>query len=255
MPGPEYYKGKGSDVVLDDAFDVTSENGLQNKVISQALAGGANYAQPSASLTNVSQVVEVGTVLPSVNLNVGFNQNDAGAATGYRIEQDGQVIANSAAHTVTDLEIPLGSIQFRGFVDHEAGPVKENDLGIEDTAGQIQAGTVQTPVRTITGKLKIFFASAASIPSNSAEVRNLANNVYADQNTISFLASAVNNILVYHESKNLQSVTTANNETLTGNFTTQTISVADAKGILRNYKISYQTSALPLNVVLTATFS
>ncbi|WP_304139813.1 hypothetical protein [Mesonia mobilis] len=255
MPGPEYYKGKGSDVVLDDAFDVTSENGLQNKVISEALAGGANYAQPSASLTNVSQVVEVGTVLPSVNLNVGFNQNDAGAATAYRIEQDGQVIANSAAHTVINLEAILGNIQFRGFVDHAAGPVKENDLGIEDTAGQIQAGTVQTPVRTITGKLKIFFASAASIPSNSAEVRSLANNVYADQNTISFLASAVNNILVVPESKTLQSVVTANNETLTGNFSMSTLTVADAKGVLRTYRLYQQTSALPLNVVLTATFS
>lgn len=174
MPGPVYNQKGGSNVEVDHAFDANSDNPVANSFLTDVLGGGGNYTQPSASIDVYSQYIEKGTLISDLDISLTFNKNDAGNATAYRIYKDNQVIANAQSiPDLADFSVINSPVSFKGEIDHEAGPIKNNDLGIPDAAGQIQAGTVQTPTRTYTPELNVFLGKTSSMPNDSASVRSL----------------------------------------------------------------------------------
>lgn len=258
MAGP--VRNNGSNIQVDSALSLTSINPVQNKVIAALHLEPAEYEAPTASITNVSQDVENGTTIEEINLQVNFNQNDAGAATGYEIIQvvnpgnNQTIIANSSTATIEDLVIPLGNVIIGGVVYHAQGPVKQNNLGEDDPTGQIQAGSIFSQTRIITGTQRSFFGSVASTPVNSAQARALTK-IKSSENSFIFLASEVNNSIVVPQGKNLVSVISSNNETLTNQFTSQAITVNDAGGNPQNYTVFNLETAQPLGVALQVTLS
>lgn len=253
MAGPIRSKG-GGNIDVDDALSLTSENPVQNKILAAIHLDPAVYLPPSATLNNVSQDVENGTTLAQINLQVDFTQRDAGAATAYQILKNGTVIANAASTSLSNEVIPLGNIMFRGLVDFAQGAVKQNNFGEDDPAGQIQAGQILTNVRTISGTQRSFFGSVASSPLNSAEARSLTK-IKSSSNSFSFYADQKNNAVIVPQGKNLSSVVSSNNETLTPQFTSQAITVNDAAGTPQNYTIYNLETAQPLEATLNVTLS
>ncbi|PZW41624.1 hypothetical protein LX95_01305 [Mesonia algae] len=252
MAGP--VRNNGSNIQVDSSLSLTSINPVQNKVIAALHLEPAEYEAPTASITNVSQDVENGTTIEEINLQVNFNQNDAGAATGYEIIQDENVIANAAGFTVDSLVVPLGNVEFKALVNYAQGPVKQNNLGEDDPTGQIQAGSIFSQTRIITGTQRSFFGSVASTPTNSAQARALTK-IKSSVNSFSFLASEVNNSIIVPQGTTLASVVSSNNETLTGQFTSQAITVNDAAGNPQNYTVFNLQTAQPLAATLNVTLS
>jgi hypothetical protein len=106
----------------------------------------------------------------------------------------------------------------------------------------------------VTAFNKIFYGNVANFPTTSAAVRALSNSLFSNQNNFTTpVVSTTKFTLAIPAYKDLISVITANNESLTLSFTRQTIE--NAGGALLLYKIYNYESVIPLNLKLNITVS
>lgn len=249
----------GGDITIDAAFDANSENPVQNKLISefrtQVLnsAEPPNYSSPSAMLNNVSGTYEVGEDV-TVNLSAGFNKNDAGDATGYRLTKDGQIIANAQTFVDEITNGQAGTLTYRSQVDYADGPIKQNSFGIDDDRGQIEEGTVTSSPRNVIFRNKIFYASTAA--SVLAENARTLSDRYENQDDFNLTADERFITVFVPDGKTLTTAKNEDtNESLLAGFASTSVQVADAAGTLRNYTKYEYSSAVPLNGNVNLKFS
>lgn len=141
----------------------------------------ASYTQPTVAFTKPkSQTVEVGTTI-NTQVALAFTKNDAGDLTNMVINRK---IGNQAQEqVVTGSTSPLtyqestsvvgdaatdATVVYSGSATYADGPVKNDNLGQPDAAGQIKAGTKNATSVTYTGKRKMFFGAFTN-PSQSLD--------------------------------------------------------------------------------------
>ena len=126
-----------------DSFDTdkTPEDILR-KMLENAIP--PKYIAPTLSLScSVPSIVEIGsTVIPI--LSSTFRQNDAGALISYKLYQDDVLqYSNSSITNFTDSAVKLLSpTTYRAEVAYDNGPIKQNNMGIDDPTDRIMAGNI-----------------------------------------------------------------------------------------------------------------
>ena len=233
-------------VTPDSELPVTS-SGIYSFVLDKLglLVAPPDYTSPSAGWSGSSQgntTVERGSDLSNMVFNITFNKQDAGEATGYRFRKNGTEISTDQNNTVSETNLIANAV-FQGSVDYEQGPIKENELGIEDDRGRIEAGSVNTPNRTITVRERVFYGAVAEVPTTSEAVRALSP-VFDNATNVDLATGTTHNIFVIAmpASKSLDSVVDTGGSlplTITSSYvlTDSAFTVKDAGGNDRTYKL------------------
>ena len=240
------------DVDSDEAIANSAVTTVVNQILS-VIAVAPTYSEPTASLSNITpNRREVGQTF-NLALSVGFTQNDAGSATEYRLLKDGVVEVTSATSistTLSNVVVALGSTEFRGEVDYTQGPIKVNNLGINDATGRINGGT-RSATRTLNGSLIQFFGSRVSAPTTSAQTRTLPLTSFDNVNILDLVTGTTNRffIVAIPATKTITEVLDIGN--LNVNITSEyvltntTFNVDDIGGTPRTYKLYVMELANP----------
>ena len=129
-----------------------------------------NINLPTVSFNVSNQIIEKGADFAET-INITFASNDA-EATGatFSLEKDGTEVSvtQSTAFAANNV---IANFTLQGFVSYAANSV-------------LSAGTISTPLMIITQKLKVWSGALSAIPTNSTEVRAIANDVWDNANTI-----------------------------------------------------------------------
>lgn len=207
------------------------------------------YVAPTSTLSTATQTVESGTTLTDLVANISFTQNNAGSATGYSLLKDNVEVSTTQNNLITLSNI-TSAIELKGTVSYGDGAILDDNLNEPYLTGQILAGSVTSPIKTITPQLKMFYGASATIPTDSAGVRALSNNTYQTTSsiTISTGTTLLNFVVAIPASKNITSVIdTGNlNANITSEYTLRgTFNVQDAGGNLNSYKVFAMAIAIP----------
>lgn len=122
----------------------------------------ATYTAPKINFTGSQGAgnYEVGTNM-NCTLTATFTQNDAGALTSIKINQDGSEIATGTTspltHTWTET-LGDGSVTFQGVANYGDGAIKKDNLGDSSPTGAITAGS-KSATLTYTGIRKAFYGA------------------------------------------------------------------------------------------------
>ena len=129
-----------------------------------------NITLPTISFNINSQIIEKGADFAQT-INIVFAPNDAEATEAtFSLEKDGVEVSATQSTEFEAINV-VSNFTLQGFVSYAANSV-------------LSAGTISTPLRTITQKLKVWYGALSAIPTNSTEVRAIANDVWDNANTI-----------------------------------------------------------------------
>ena len=137
--------------------------------------------QPSITFNVENENIEKGTDYAK-SIAITFNQNDAGSLVGYSLEKD-ETEVSTTQNTAFAANNVIANFTLQGFVSYAANSV-------------LSAGTISTPLRTITQKLKVWSGALSAIPTNSTQVRAISNDVWDNANTITLQTGTTNNKFV-----------------------------------------------------------
>jgi len=218
------------------------------------LATPPTYVAPTSSISNVAGTFEVGATT-AINITQTFTQNDGGALVSQSITKNGTVVSNTDAFTES-LPITLGNVTYTGSVNYSEGDCKDNNIGIEDCTNKILAGTTTSPNRVVTGALRRYAGSVATLPTTGAEIRTalLGNSVLNTANTFSFSTGTTNRrfVIAIPAAKTLSTVqNTGTNEFLIFNLNGSITTTPDAAGNPQTYKVYTLENAVPFTTNYT----
>lgn len=202
-------------------------------------ATNPTYTVPTAdfgSATTSTANIEIGET-KTISLVGKYNKNDGGSATAHRIYKGSTKVAdaNTFSESVT---FGTNSISYGYEVDYEAGPVKNDNLGNPSPTGQITGGTTNRASITYTPNSKIFYGVAGA---NVTDFRTLPNWAWKGTTALTIATGTTlkDFYIVVPSDKSVTSVIdveSSNNEILP-QFAETTVSVNDAGGTGRSYKL------------------
>lgn len=218
---------------------------IQNKL--NMLVPAPEYVAPVAVLKPVgSDVIEAGANV-NEDLNLSYTQNDAGAATAFRIYKNGVLLVAADSYAQSS-QIGIETWQYTGEIDHDAGAIKNNLFNEPDPRGAIAAGTIVSNTYTITGRLKTFFGAADK--TVEANYRTLPQDAFDNQNNLILNTGTIhtNFYVAVPDNKALTSVIdmdALNAEIVSQYIDKGAITVNDAGGNAHNYKLYQMTIGTP----------
>lgn len=121
--------------------------------------------------------IEIGAIL-SIIFSRTFVQNDAGSLTASRLYKDSVQISAGFPYTDTGVQVVSTPIVYNAQVDYAQGPIKNNNMGMPDPTGRIEAGTIGSNSLSYVGLRKSFYGSPASTPVSSADVRAMSDSTF-----------------------------------------------------------------------------
>jgi hypothetical protein len=123
----------GSKVLKGEKVEDVIKKILQKRI-------GAVYTGPTLTASGwPAALMEIGAPVAAFTITPTFNKNDGGDLTGYVYKKDGaDATASIAAYTAK------ASTAFNVDATYGDGPIKKDNMGVDDPAGQIKAGTVST---------------------------------------------------------------------------------------------------------------
>ena len=215
------------------------------------------YTVPTAdfgSATTSTANIEIGET-KTISLVGKYNKNDGGSATAHKMYKGATKVAdaNTFSESVT---FGTNSISYGYEVDYEAGPVKNDNLGNPSPTGQINGGTTNRASITYTPNYKIFYGVAGP---GVTDFRTLPNWAWKGTTALTIATGTTlkDFYIVVPSDKSVTSVIdveSSNNEILP-QFAETTVSVNDAGGTGRSYKLYKWSagSAYPTNHTLKIT--
>jgi|AntRauTorckE5430_2_1112549.scaffolds.fasta_scaffold21563_1 hypothetical protein len=182
---------------------------------------------PSISFNAVSLTLEKGSDY-SKEITINFTQGEAGGLISYLLEKNGDVVSTTQTTQFDENDL-TSNFTLQGKVSHGSG-------------GTISAGIVNTPVVTITQRLRIWFAPLSAIPSTSTDVRGMSSNTFDNANTISLNTGTTHKIFVVAiptevtNGSSLEAQDVTNNVPYTYNFI-RTVDVVLPDNITEEYRV------------------
>lgn len=235
--------------------------------IRNAIVQPPNYIPPSASITfGNPTTVEAGTNLARI-VNTSFTQNDAGQVNNIKIFRGSTLLVDQDTNQNTlavgdNFTIGRETVTHSCQISYGEGITKQNNLGLDDPTGKIQAGTI-TANRNIVGRLKIFYGSLPTFPTTGQEYRdslNASSSNWSYENTSQtfFQASSVSHIIAVPIDKNINNIniTTSSFENITSSFLSnqELIEIPDQSGILWQYRVLKYITNNNYNVQININF-
>lgn len=142
------------------------------------------YGVPTLSLGSVPSptTTEVGTILSPL-LSISYSQNNGGATSATRLKKNGSTISPSFPYTDSTIQLTLATITYVAELDYDQGPILNDNMGMPDPTGRINAGTAVSNQIIFLGKRQAFYGSPASTPGSSAAIRALTSSFNSDNNS------------------------------------------------------------------------
>lgn len=153
-----YHLTQAEHTYLTEVVQNDSIGALEDAI--NMLATPPTYFPPTSSLNNITATYEVGSS-QNISITQTFVQNDGGAKISETITKNNSVVSTTNTYSET-LTVPLGATNYAGTVTYGQGDCKTNNIGIIDCNGRIEAGTVASPTRTITGIYPVFSYKSSS---------------------------------------------------------------------------------------------
>ena len=217
------------------------------------------YTQPNTSISsNVSTSgIEIGTII-NPTFDITFNKNDAGVELSRVLKRDGVEIATATPFTDTNIQVTEVGKTYIGTVTYAQGTCKNNNLGLEDCLGRIEAGSKNTSNIVYIGYRKAFWGFD-NVPTTSAQVRGFSNSLLNPQNGSTFTINIPvgTSKVIFAYPANLRDVSSVKyielaSSEVKGNFTKTTVSVAGANGYSPiNYKVYTYVPVEPYSIANT----
>jgi hypothetical protein len=208
---------------------------------------GTPYTGTFTGTLNRGQIL--GDIVAGVWNPTAIQDFRSGAAIEYTL--DGITQVSNSLSVVRALV--NGSNTFNASVSYAEGPQPLDSVG-GNFSTPLAAGSLNSS-KSITGRYKQFYGVTDTTPTTSTEVRAFSSN-YTNTNTfVTPTFSDIKFVIAIPATRNLVSVVTSNNETITANFVLDTFNVNDASGTPVSYKVYTFTSVTPLGVTATVTLS
>lgn len=244
-----------------DSFDTSkTPEDILRKMLENTIP--PKYIDPTLSLAcNIPSIVEIGSTIVPV-LTATFRQNDAGSVISYKLYQDDVLqYSDSSITRFTDSAVKLlNTTTYKAEVAYDNGPIKQNNMGIDDPTDRIMAGTIQASL-SITPKRGYWgFSSTESTPPVTDFIRNKNVSGLGPGNgtQIRVVASATDRMVVFAYPATLRDCQKIRYEELNddGNktaFTQITLSIPDASktGNYIDYRVYYYIGAIPFGSTMT----
>jgi len=189
---------QGGDEVLDEFYHLKEDEHsyltdiVENDTIGlilNVIAVPPTYTPPTSSITNVTQLAEVGSSL-LISITQTFTKNDAGDKVSETITKNSSTVSTTNTYNET-LTVPTSTVTYAGTVSYSEGVTKDNNMGIPDSTGKILAGTINSPSRTITPIYPIFYGVSDSQPNTSTlDFNGMTKQVVNGQNTVTVTPSS-----------------------------------------------------------------
>jgi hypothetical protein len=230
-------------MALDSAF----------KVITQK-AVAPTYVQPTTTIVAFSpNTYEIGTNLGTLTLSSTFTQNDAGALQSTLYYKDNVALGGNTT-TISSL---TSQVNFKVSKTYAQGACKNNNLGVEDCTGRVQAGTITSGFTYITPFPKSYLGySSNAIPTSANIIASLGgNNFFSTSRDISNESIVVTGTdrygyYAYPSSfGELTSIIVSGLESILA-FNLNVVSVTNAQGYVQNYNV-YTTKNKFNNTTIT----
>jgi hypothetical protein len=233
----------------------------------------SSFQSAGLSLTGASGTYEIGTPI-TATLTASFNRgqivngngvngpNLVGTVTSTPYLFTGTGIGTPPAQSGNTFAISQtivgGSNVWNVQVSYNAGTGTYTDnKGVSGTnlnASRV-AGNTSASSAVISGQYRQFFGGATNPVTTSADVRALAGNNFANNNSFQIYIGTTRFVLAIPVTKSIVSIITSNFENITLNFTQADFNVLDAGSNPIPYKIFTFVSGTPLNLNATVTLS
>ena len=230
----------------------------------------ATYSAPTVKIANnggtAAGDVEAGTSI-TAKLRVTFTKNDAGALTKLSMLLGSAEVGSGTAtpydYTGTAIAIGDETMQFKAQATYQEGNIKADNLGNQSPDGHISAGTIISPIYSISGKRHLFYGTGVgNLPTlNSETVRGLANKkLNPIAGTVFSIPIAVGQqYVIFAYPATLKDVSQimyveTNDTGCADSFTKTLVDVADARGGangLKSYKVYSYRMAAPAAAQMT----
>ena len=187
-----------------------------------------DYVAPTMTLKADKVLVEKG-VATDILLTPTFTQNDAGAINGYKVfkdsaEIDNQVTTSAAAYTDTSAVINAETTYKYEISYDETAVIKQNNLGVEDPIGKIEAGSIFKEV-----KVKPVMATYVGVVDNGnvdeTNITTLCTKLIREDKPLTQKMSAAFQTIVFATTGTLTSIINQNNYEVIGSFVKSTVSI------------------------------
>lgn len=159
LTGEFYHLKEGEYDYLKDIVDNDTITKIKDAIVEPPV-----YTPPTSTITNVTQVLEVGSNIP-IDIVQTFNQNDAGNKVSEEINKNGTTVSTTNSFSET-LTVPTTTTVYSGKVAYGEGATKNNNLGEPDPTGKILAGEVVSTNRTITPRYPFFYGVFNTKPTS-----------------------------------------------------------------------------------------
>jgi len=245
---PGYTFGKYANGAKIPAAGKTAAQVIQDAIV---VAIPPTYVLPTASITsNIPTLTnEYGTQL-TLNFNSAFNQNNGGILTGTTYYRGTTPLSGS-----TDVINLTSTVSYSVIKAYNQGTCLNNNLGIEDCSGRVNAGTASSSPITYTPGYKryaVWLSDTTGIKTtgfNDALITNAGSapvNQISSSKVFSFSTGAATNkflAIVYVSSAGALTSIKINGVGSIGAFNSVTRNLTNAQGYPVNVRIYYNTQA------------
>ena len=216
---------------LDAAFQVITQKAVP-----------PTYVAPTASISSSpsSGTYEIGTNLGTITFSSTFTQNDAGSLTATTYYKGATPLGGN-----TDVVSSLtSSLSYRVLKTYNQGACKNNNLGVLDCTGRINAGSVYSSYITFSPLPKKYWGVSATFPPSSATIIAATGGgsefaTSKDKGSFTITVTGTNLYVYYAYPSSfgaLTSITISGLESI-GAFTQSTVSVTNAAGYAQSYYV------------------
>lgn len=211
------------------------------------------YTAPTAGISGSPGpgTYEIGTVL-NLTFSSSYTQNNGGAVNSTTYRKGGTPLASN-----TDNITLTTSVSYDVQKGYDQGACLNNNLGVPDCTGRINAGTATSGIITYTPSPKRYWGYTSNTAANNADILAAAGGgselSSSKSKTFTVTASGSNRPFFSYVSSSgdLTSINIGGLESL-GAYTKTVVSVTNAQGYTQNYNVYTQNNATSGNVTATA---
>ncbi|WDF54664.1 hypothetical protein [Mucilaginibacter sp. KACC 22063] len=246
--------GSPTDNIALSSLITNINTGINNNttdisLVKAALVIHPVYKIPAAVLSSpqAGNKYEVGSQV-SVTLDLSYQQNDGGPASGFAINKNSSNAANQNSFSESII-MGISPISYQGVIAYNTGPVKANNFGDTDPTGQIQSGNISSNTISFQGYYAMRYGSVTTAINTSDSIRSLQGQLTITGNTFTINTGSTNKIFQFWipSTKTLISVIDqdALNANITSSYAVSDLQVNDAGQNPVPGKLYTMTNAIP----------
>jgi hypothetical protein len=116
-----------------------------------------------------------------------FTQNDAGNLTKVEYVIDGSVVLTGSTSEEYEYTVVEGEHRIWAVATYEQGPVKKNNVGIDDPTGRIEAGSIKSNEIIFTGYHQVY-AGGTQVPEviDAAYLESLSSKILVHKKGVDY---------------------------------------------------------------------